>query len=191
MSILVGVRKYDSIGLAGDSLHCFVLRSEGPDHLDRVSKLRQYGLFVIGMAGASIYDTLMDDYLARTKPKHELDEEVKYLRFLVGFWRFVQSEYHLIGEVPPDEESQFAQIECEFLFAGPAGLFTADADLTVMRYRKYCAVGSGARFAYGAMHAIYESELDAVKIAKRAAESAICFDPFCGGNVETIELPVK
>ena len=52
-----------------------------------------------------------------------------------------------------------------------------------MVYRAFHAIGSGCDYACGALHALYESELKAEEIARRAVEAAIRFDSACGGEI--------
>ena len=56
--------------------------------------------------------------------------------------------------------------------------------MSVTKVKHYFAIGSGAQFALGALHALHDSKLGAEAIARRAVEAAIAFDTYCGGEVQ-------
>ena len=68
------------------------------------------------------------------------------------------------------------------------GVFGVASDLSVLRYERYFAIGSGAPIALGAVHALYESESDAEAIAHSAAAAAIDHDVYCGHPVHAVTV---
>lgn len=90
----------------------------------------------------------------------------------------------------PNEHSQFAQLEAEFIIASRYGIFTIDSDMTVMRFAKYAAIGAGNRYAFGSIYAWYENDKStAASIASAAIEAAVHFDDQCGGEVQLTRVP--
>ena len=61
------------------------------------------------------------------------------------------------------------------------------ASVTV--FEQYYAVGSGAEFALGALHALYDGDLDAETLARRACAAAMAFNLFCGGEIDVCRVP--
>ena len=53
---------------------------------------------------------------------------------------------------------------------------------------RYFAIGSGAPFALGALHALYDGKLGAAELARKAVEAGIAFDNYCGGEVVAHEV---
>jgi ATP-dependent protease HslVU (ClpYQ) peptidase subunit len=58
----------------------------------------------------------------------------------------------------------------------------------VCRFDKYYAIGSGCVYALGALHQIYEQDADAAQLARRAVETAIEFDIYCGGEIDQFKV---
>ena len=190
MSILIAVAKADQVALASDSVHFFGTRREVTTNLIRQPKVRTLGRFLLGAAGASIYDTLLDRYLVEIGDPPDLSSEVAILGFFVDFWKFIRSDLHFVDDQPAtDEHSQFARLEAHFLIASRDSIFTVDSDFTVMRFRKWCGIGSGVRYAFGAIHALYDRDISARDIAHAAVAAAIDFDESCGGEIEVITPP--
>ena len=69
------------------------------------------------------------------------------------------------------------------LLANRFGIFGLDSDRAVMRYRRFTAIGSGAPYALGAMHARYEGPELAEDVALAGVEAAVEFDDGCLGPI--------
>lgn len=189
MSVIVAVCKNGAGAVACDTMHFFGDHREHPDNLARGAKVRRVPRALIGGVGACIYDTLLEAYLNSRKQKPTFRDERATLTFFVGFWRFLHNQFHFVSDNEQDKESQFAQLDAQFIVATRKAITSVDADLTVMRFTKYCAVGSGAPYAYGALHALYDARLPARDIARRAAEAAVHFHNNCGGNILVFDAP--
>lgn len=192
MSIIVAVVKDDKTAIASDSAQFYGTRREGADNLASRPKIRRFHSCLLGNVGAAIYDILLDDYVARGTGLGGLTNELTILKFFVGFWKFMRDEYHLVNDLESgDDESQFARLDAQFIVVDGRSLFTVDSDLNVMRFQRYCAIGTGAPFAYGLLYGIYNGTLSAKKIACRAAEAAVHFDESCGGEVQVFEAAAQ
>lgn len=77
-----------------------------------------------------------------------------------------------------------------FIVCYQGRLFHFDADFQIMEFvGDFEAIGSGQYYAIGAMSALIEAgETDPVKIATKAIEAAIKYDPWSVGPVHTIEV---
>lgn len=76
------------------------------------------------------------------------------------------------------------------LILTPNGIFELDSYRGVDEYNKYWAVGSGRRYALGALHNEYDSEQSSEEIAIGAIKASCSFDD--GSDLailfETLEL---
>ncbi len=63
--------------------------------------------------------------------------------------------------------------------------------MSVSRFEKYHAVGSGADFALGALHALYPGRLGVSQLARRAVAAATHFNIYCGGETDVVTLKAK
>jgi ATP-dependent protease HslVU (ClpYQ) peptidase subunit len=60
--------------------------------------------------------------------------------------------------------------------------------MSVTEVERYFAIGSGAQFALGALHALHGTRIGAEALARRAVEAAIAFDTYCGGEVQIYRI---
>ena len=74
------------------------------------------------------------------------------------------------------------------MIASPAGIFSVACDMSVTEFQQYYAIGSGAPYALGAMHALYKDTADPDMIARKATESAMALDLYCGGSVTAFSM---
>lgn len=190
MSIIVAVRKSSSIVVAADTMHATGSRREHADNLVARSKLRKLGRSCVGGVGWSVYDNIVDHYLATLKRSPRLGDERAIFDFFLKFWKAMRQRYQVVNDQPnrEDDRSPFVDLDSEFMVANKNGIFQIASDLTVMQFEKYVAIGSGERYAYGVLYALYDTRHTAEQIARRAAEAAIHFDQSCGGTIDLVKV---
>lgn len=183
MSIAVAVRKGNTIAVAADSQENFGDRKVvGSNH--RASKIMALGGSELAMTGWGVYDNVFHDYLAsRRAPRFASEREI--FTFFVRLWKDLRRRYSFVeDQVAEDDRSPFADLDSSFLIANRNGIFHVSGDMSVMAFREYYAIGSGASYALGVLHALYATEPDAAVLARRACEAAIAFDVYCGGEID-------
>lgn len=187
MSTIIAVEKAGQVVVAWDSgRHCHdtrLVHTLGPP---KVLAVRDS---YIGTAGFTVYYSLLDDYIAGLKRTPALSDERAILRFFVDFSRALRSDYHFVNdEWDEDNPSPFADLGNEFLVVNAHGLFVVREILSVTRFARFCVIGSGAPHAEGALQALYELDLDAREIARRAMDVAIMLDLKSAGPYEIREI---
>jgi hypothetical protein len=60
--------------------------------------------------------------------------------------------------------------------------------MDVTQFQQYTAVGSGSKYAMGALRVLYDQLDDPGDIAGRAVQVGIDFDVFCGGPIDVVEI---
>ena len=188
MSIAVAVRKGTSIAVAADSQENFGDRKiVGANH--RATKIMALGGSELAMTGWGIYDNVFSDYLrSRRAPRFANEREI--FTFFVRLWKDLRKRYSFVDDqVAEDDRSPFADLDSSFLIANRNGIFHVSGDMSVMGFREYYAIGSGASYALGVLHALYATERDAAVLARRACEAAIAFDVYCGGEIDVRRIP--
>ncbi|MCP4251218.1 MAG: hypothetical protein GY778_29630 [bacterium] len=187
MSIIVAVTKGRRTAVAADTI-CFCGgQREHPDNVIQ-SKIRRIGSSLVGASGWMLYDNLLDHYLHGRRAPAFKDEHAIF-DFFLRFWKALVDDYNLVNEQPrKDNDGPFGDLDANFLIANRYGVFGVDSNLTVMRFKKYYAIGSGSAYAFGALGVLYDTEADAARIARRAVETAIHFDESCGGEPELHEV---
>lgn len=183
MSIAVAVRKGNTVVVAADSQENFGDRKVvGSNH--RASKIMALGGSQLAMTGWGVYDNVLHDYLAsRRAPRFASEREI--FTFFVRLWKDMRKRYSFVDDqVAEDDRSPFADLDSSFLIGNRHGIFHVSGDMSVMAFREYYAIGSGASYALGVLHALYGVERDASALARRACEAAIAFDVYCGGEID-------
>ena len=188
MSTTVAVQKDGRIVIAWDTMSsCGSTRcvnAIGP------SKVLRFGASLIGVAGFMVYRNLLDHYLASKKKSPVLKDERSILDFFVEFWRELHSQYHLVDDQSDSEApSPFADLGAEFLIVNRYGIFRVKEILSVSRFERFCAIGSGAPHAEGALQVLYEDGRSAKDVAEAAVRVALEFDAASGGAVEVRDMP--
>ena len=105
-------------------------------------------------------------------------------------WKALHEDYHMVNDQSDsDSPSPFADFDADFLVANASGIYLVGGILSVAEYEKYCAIGSGAGHAEGALTVLYDIEKDAAVMARRAVESALIYDANSGGEIEVRAVP--
>ena len=186
MTVAVAVRKNDRIILAADTLLTFSGDRVPADNC-KVEKIYRVGSSVLAWAGWSLYAELLDAYLT-SNPPPTLNNEVHIFTFFVKFWRSMRDDYTFMYNRATAESHPFVNLDSTFLVVNAAGIFKVSGDMDVTRFEQYCAIGSGAKYAMGALRVLYDKEVDAEAIARRAVQVGIDFNAYCGGSIDSIEI---
>ena len=190
MTIAVAVRKGGEIVLAADTQNNFG-HNRAPIANHRTQKIITVGANHLATSGWGLYANILTDFLARRRvPK--LDTERDVFRFFQAFWKALHEQYSLVNDQCQNEEdrSPFGDLDASFLLVNPGGIFFVSSDTSVTEFQQYYAVGSGAEFALGALHALYDTKADAEVLARRACAAAMAFNVYCGGDVDICRVPL-
>ena len=182
MSIAVAVRKDARIVLATDSQTNLGSERVPAENLSG-PKFMQIGEAYLAATGWTLYSNILADVLGRRRATPPLDSEVNIFKFFTRLWGDLHERYNFVKDQADDADSPFGSLDSTFLVVCTGGIFGVASDLSVLRYERYFAIGSGAPVAIGAAHALYASECDAEAIARRAALAAIDHDVYCGHPV--------
>jgi ATP-dependent protease HslVU (ClpYQ) peptidase subunit len=183
MSIAVAVSKDGRTVVAADTQENFGDRKLAhTDH--RVMKILQVGSAYLATTGWGLYDNILEDYLSRAgTPRLGTRRDV--FSFFLRFWKELGKRYSLVNEqAHQDDPSPFADLDSSFLVVSGGGIFYVSGNLSVSEFERYYAVGSGSSYALGAMHVLYDTDLDAEDIARSGCAAAMTFDLYCGGEIE-------
>lgn len=180
MSIAVAVKSRGRIVLATDTKRTFGSGAVPESNLRDV-KLRKVGASYIASTGWGIYGNILDDYLAHRK-RARLTDSQQIFGFFRVFWRDLHERYSFVSD-QRDDESPFGDLDASFLVVSARGIFSVACDMSVTSFDQYYAIGSGAPYALGAIHALYRPTASASQIARSACEAAMALDIYCGGEI--------
>ena len=186
MSIAVAVRSTDQIVLATDSKRTFGGGAVSAENLRDV-KIRRVGSSYIATTGWGVYTNILDDYL-RGARQPRLTDSSSIFAFFRNFWKALHQRYAFVNDQCTEGDSPFGDLDASFLVAAKGGIFYVACDMSVTEFDQYYAVGSGAGYALGALHALYNSKSDAENVARRAVAAASSLDIYCGGEVNLVKL---
>jgi ATP-dependent protease HslVU (ClpYQ) peptidase subunit len=187
MSTIVAVEKDKSTAVAWDGLSMFgsTRRARAVER----KKVHRLGDAVVGCAGFSVYQNVLDHYIDSLEPT-DFTCERDVFEFFLDFRRRVTDRYTLVNEqYDRDDLTPFADLGAEFVVASVHGIFVVGEILSVARFDAFCAIGSGAPHAEGALEVLYSQNLTAHEIAKRAVEVAAIYDGATGSDCSVIDLP--
>ena len=86
----------------------------------------------------------------------------------------LKEEYYLNSKEEDSDAYETSRIDA--LLINPQGMFGIYSLREVDQYTRYWAVGSGAEYALGAMHAVYEAFDSAEQIAHAGIKAGAAFD---------------
>jgi len=188
MTVAVAVMRNDRVALAADSLVNFG-GQRYPASNTRFNKIHRIGESWIAWAGWSLYAELLEAHLKVESPPR-LDTEAEIFAFFVQFWRALRVQYHYDHDVKRSPGFPIADFDSVFLLVNRAGIFRVAADMDVTQFQEYCAVGTGSKYALGAMRVLYENTEDVSAVARQAVQVGIDFDIYCGGTIDVVEVTV-
>ena len=192
MSVAVAVLKGRTIAVAADTQENFgdrrVLRG---DHAS--SKIMKVGTSYIAQTGWGLYENILGDYLAKAgSPRLRNEREI--FVFFNRFWKRMKKDYSFVNDQAIEhDKSPFADLDSAFLVVNSAGIFHVTGQMSVTRFSRFDAIGSGAPYALGALLTLHNERLDAAEAARRGCAAAVHFDVSCGGEIDvfTVKLDPK
>ena len=174
MSTIVVARKGRTACIAADTLTTFGdIRLDStldPNH----SKIQRFGRTAIGIVGAAAHTLVVER--AFREPEVEADFSTRDATFdtLLRLHPVLKERYFLNAKDIEEEPYESSQIDA--VFVNPNGIFGLYSLREVYEYTRFWAVGSGASFALGAMHAAWPKARTAREVARAGAEAGAAFD---------------
>jgi ATP-dependent HslUV protease, peptidase subunit HslV len=189
MSVAVAVKSRDQIVIAADTKRTF---GSGAVEVANFTdlKIRAVGHAYIATTGWGLYSNILDDYLS-TRKRAKLTDQGSIFAFFRQFWKDLHERYSFVSDQRPDDDSPFGDLDASFLIASPEGIFSVACDMSVTQFEQYYAIGSGAPYALGAIHALYKPDADPLKLAERGVEAGMALDIYCGGKVTAFTIPAS
>ncbi|RMG50919.1 MAG: MFS transporter [Gammaproteobacteria bacterium] len=173
MSTIVAVKKNGCIVIAADSLTTF-----GDTRLPAVDdaawdKIHRYRDSHIGIVGSAAH-LLVIQSIFTEDADFDLSNRAAIFETFRSLHPRLKEEYFLNPK--EDEDDAYESTRMDALIANPDGIFGLFSLREVFEYQRFWAVGSGADYALGAMHALWERENDAEAIARAGVEAGAAFN---------------
>lgn len=189
MSIAVAVQKQGQIVIAADTQDNFGSSTVGIKNY-RSKKILTVGDSYIAATGWGIYEDILTDYFGRASDV-ALDTKPNIFAFLMKFWKDLHEHYSLVKDQSEEEHgSPFGGLDATFLIANRHGIFYVSSNMSVTKFERYFAIGSGADFSLGVLYALYDTEMPPDAMAEKAVEAAKTFNIYCGGATDIFHIAV-
>jgi ATP-dependent HslUV protease, peptidase subunit HslV len=191
VSTVVVVRKAASLVIASDSLVTFG-ETRLPPGYEANDKMFVIGDSWVGAVGSTAHMPVLRQAL------NSLTSQERQLRSRDGLFDtfvllhpklkdrfFLNTKEH---DSDPYESSQFS-----IVIANSSGIFGVESYREVFEFERFWAIGSGRRFALGAMHAVYDQAKSASEVARAGVLAGCEFDTSSAGPVRlhTFKLKTK
>lgn len=177
MSVIVTVRKNNQTVIASDGLSSVGSMNIKADNLVNSSKLVKLDSCVIGIAGWSALQDIIIHLSAKKPDFFEFKTREELFGKMLDMHDELTDKYYINTDEESDQPVDSSQIH--MLIAGKNSIFEVESYRTVVEYNKFFAIGAGARFALGAMHALYDRLENPEDIAKAGVEAACYYSDSC------------
>jgi ATP-dependent HslUV protease subunit HslV len=188
MSTIVVVKKNGFAVIAGDTLTSYGSRRLSADHNADPGKVVQVGSSYIGSTGSAAHRVVLEHLFQVLEPTPNLSTRLEIFDLFRRVHPRLKQEYFLN---PRDEDRDpYESSQMVLLIANRHGIFGCYPLREVFEYERFWATGSGGDYAIGAMHAVYDRDVDAVQIAQAGIRAAIDFDEATGGPMTLHAVPL-
>lgn len=189
MSTLVMVKRDDELCMAAETLTTFGCRKQAARYVASPEKIIRVGASYVGLVGWSASMNVLQSVFAQGLALPEFRQELELFEFSRVLHQKLKDEYFLNstpGREDPYESSQFTMF-----VMNRYGLFSLYSLRSVDRCERFAAVGSGAHYALGAMHAAYEQGLPVEDVARMGVEAGIEFDDASLGPITLKKMKLE
>lgn len=178
MGIVLAVKKNGTICIASDTMTISGgSRKQTAEHVANSEKIVQWGSSYLGVASHPIWPLVLSSYFKHEKQKPSLTSQEEIFEELLNLHKVLKERYYLTAY---SDEDSFESSRFESLIVNSYGIFKTYELRSVQQFIQFAAIGSGAQYALGALHALYNQFDSAEEIAKAALGAVAEFDDSTG-----------
>jgi ATP-dependent protease HslVU (ClpYQ) peptidase subunit len=152
-------------------------------------KIFAVGDAYVGVVGWTVIQTVLQSAFAHGCALPEVRTELELFEYARELHRKLREEYFL--NASGDRDDPFESSQLTVFVLNRFGLFGLFSLRSVQRYERFAAVGSGERFALGAMYAAYELGQPVEDVARLGVEAGIEFDGASSGPITIKKLKLE
>lgn len=174
MSTIVAVKKNKEIVIGADTMTKFGRTKQSSEYIANSSKIVKFGDNYMAFVGDASLGLVLTSYFNAQKEPVKLEtpqgifEEARKLHIALKEDYFVNPH--------EDDDDAFESSQMEVLIANKSGIYGLYELRSVDEFAKFYSLGTGYRYALGAMRALYNSAATAEEIARAGLEAAADFD---------------
>lgn len=174
MSTIVIARKGAQACIAADSLTTFGDIRLSSDFDVNHNKIQTFGNTHMGIVGSAAHTLVAERAFREKSVKADFSSRDATFDTLLRLHPVLKEKFFLNSK--DSEEDPYETSQIDSVFINKNGIFAMYSLREVYEYSRYWAVGSGATYAMGAMHAVYEKAKTARDVAKAGAAAGAEFD---------------
>ncbi|MDP2825164.1 MAG: MFS transporter [Sulfuritalea sp.] len=188
MTTLTVVKKGDEVAIAADGLTTFgdtrLARSYKGEH----DKILSIAGSWIGICGSSAHHLVLQSAFSKLEDirlgsRMEVYETFRRLHPILKEHAFLNPK--------EDDDDPYESSQITALIANSSGIYGIYSYREVFEFDRVWAAGSGRNFALGAMHALYDNEMSAARIAEAGVAAGIEFDTSSGPPIVVHQIKLE
>jgi ATP-dependent protease HslVU (ClpYQ) peptidase subunit len=184
MTVITAALKNGKVSISGDTQSNFGATKVRANFMNDHGKLFEVNDSVIGLTGWTASTQILE-HLIETQPEiFTLSSRFEVFEMFLTVHEKLKDDYFL--ETREDSEQPVESNQLDGLIINPNGIFSFGSYREVHQWEKYWALGSGKRFAIGAMHALYDTGANTQEISEAGVKAAAEFDDSCNLPLKTI-----
>ncbi|MEA3413499.1 MAG: MFS transporter [Pseudomonadota bacterium] len=174
MSTVVAVRKGAKASIAADTLTTFGDTRLASHYEMAHDKIHRFGGSYMGMVGSAAHHIVMENLLGGAQATPRFGSRLEIFETVLALHPTLKEKYFLNPKDEDDDPYESSRMDA--LIVNPLGVFAVYSMREVFEYSRFWAIGSGAEFALGAMHALYDRLDDPEAIAGAGVEAGAEFN---------------
>ena len=178
MSTIVVVKKNGRVAIAADTLSTVGSTKSESKYLANSEKILRFGDSYIGITGSSVHGRVLESLMKKYPKKLSFNGVSNIFETYLRIHPILKDEFFLKTVEVEDDEYESSQIEA--FIANPCGIFGMFSWRDVDEYTRFWAIGSGQKYALGAMYTVYDQIDDPEEIAKLGVGAGCEFDDGSG-----------
>lgn len=166
MSTIVVVRKGKKACIAADTLTSFgdVKLSSAYDKFH--DKIQVCGDSYVGIVGSAAHSLVVEDIFHEAEAEYDLSSRHNIFRTFLRLHGILKEKYFLNTNSKNEDQDPYETSHLDAVIANRNGIFAVYGLRDTNEFERFWAIGSGADFALGAMHVLYDRLDSAEEIAK-------------------------
>lgn len=179
MSIICAAIKNGEIAIACDTQINFGSLCASHKRIKNCIKYHEVNGSYMGLVGWNAIADIVNHLTQTQRELFNLDSRMAVFETLTRLHAVMKDKYFI--EVKEDDENQPVESsQLDAIIINKHGLFEISSYREVNEYNDFWAIGSGRRYALGAMQVLHSMDITATEIVERAAIAAAEFDESCG-----------
>ncbi|MDF1836829.1 MAG: MFS transporter [Planctomycetota bacterium] len=178
MTTVIVTKKAGRAVICADTLASYGGSRETSAYIENSSKILRVGGAFLAPTGPASMQLVLTSYFQDPEAPRDFSSPLHIFETVRELHRAMRDEYTLNPR--EDASDPFESMQTEMLVCSPFGIFGVYPMRSVQEYTRFYAFGSGAEYAMGAMHAVFEYLDRPEDIAIAGLEAAATFDEASG-----------